>query len=86
MYPALVLIIVNTERSIVNTFGFDTAGRSNLNGEGQANGNSAEHHPAAIGNLVFATKSTVDNEGSLPPRDSSFPGGLGSSDSHLNMS
>jgi hypothetical protein len=84
MYPALILIIVNKERSIVNTFSFSMALGSNLNGEGHAN--SAEDHPAAIGHLVFAnspTNSTADNEWSLSPRDSSFPGWPGSSDSHL---
>jgi len=72
MYPPLVLIIVNKECSIVDTFGFSTG-----------HANSAEHSSATIGQLVFATKSTVDNEQSLFPRHSSFPGGPGSSDSHL---
>jgi len=81
MYPALILIIVNKEHSIVNTFGFSTGLGSNLNGEGHAN--HIEHHPATI---VFAnplTESTVDNEWSLSPRHSTVPGGLRSSNSCL---
>jgi hypothetical protein len=84
MYPSLILIIVNQERSIVNTFGFSTVVGGNVNGEGHAN--STEHHPTAIGHLAFAnpstTKSTVDNEQSLSSGRSAFPG-PGSSDSHL---
>jgi len=84
MCPALILIIVNKEHSIVNTFGFSTVLGSNLNGEGHTN--STEQHPATIGCLVFAnppTKSTVDNEQSLSPRHSTVPGGFESSNSYL---
>lgn len=71
MYPSLILILVNKERSIVNSFGFSTALGNDLDGKGHAD---AEHRPATIGHLVFAnpptgtgTKSTgtVDNESSL---------------------
>ena len=80
MYPALILIIVNKERSIVDTFGFSTVVGSNLNGEGYTN--SAEYRPATIGHLVFntPTKGTVDSEQSLSPRHSVVPGDPGSSD------
>jgi hypothetical protein len=81
MYPALILIIVNRERSIVDTFGFST-----VLGNNEGHANSAEHRPATIGHLVFAnppTKSTVDGEQSLSPRHSTVPVGLGSGDSSL---
>jgi hypothetical protein len=85
MYPSLILIIVNKERSIVNTFGFSTVLGDNVDGEGHAN--SAEHRPATIGHLVFANppteKSTVDNERPLSSGHSTFPGGPGSNDSCL---
>jgi hypothetical protein len=68
MYPSLIFIIVNKERSIVNSFGFSTALGRDLNGEGHTN--SAEHHPATIGHLVFANPPTIDNEQSLSPRHS----------------
>ena len=76
MHPALILIIVNKERSIVHTFGFSTALGNNLNGEGHAN--SAEYRPATIGHLVFANPAmnAVDGEKSVAP-------GLGGSDSCL---
>jgi hypothetical protein len=75
MYPALILIIVNKERSIVDTFGFST-----VLGSGEGYTNSAEHRPATIGHLVFSppTKGTVDSEHFLSPI---VPGGPGSSDS-----
>ena len=79
MYSSLILIIVNKERSIVNTFGFSTIHRHDFNGEGHANG--AEHRPATIGQFVAAnlsTVGTVDNEQSLSHRHSAFPGGPGS--------
>ena len=64
MYPGLILIIVNKERSIVNTFGFSTVIGNKVDREGHAD--SAEYRPATAGNLVFANKSTiVDNEQSL---------------------
>jgi hypothetical protein len=81
MFPSIIIIIVNKERSIVNTFGFSTVLGSNLNGEGHAY--SAEHRPATIGHLVFAdppNNSTVDNERPLSPKHSTFPG---ESDSRL---
>ena len=76
MHPALILIIVNKERSIVHTFGFSTALGNNLNGEGHAN--SAEYRPATIGHLAFANPptNTVDDEKSVAP-------GLGGNDSRL---
>jgi hypothetical protein len=76
MYPALILIIVNKERSIVDTFGLST-----VLGEGHAN--SAEHRPATIGHLFFAnpTKSAVDGE--VSPRHSTVAVGLGSGGSSL---
>ena len=76
MLPALILIIVNKERSIVHTFGFSIALGSNLNGEGHAN--SAEYRPATIGHLVFANPpmNAVDGEKSVAP-------GLGGNDSRL---
>jgi hypothetical protein len=74
MYPALVLIIVNKECSIVDTFGFSMAHRNNLNCEGHAN--SIEHRPATIGHLIFANASTK-SEQSLSPGHSSFPGDPG---------
>ena len=63
MYPALVLVIVNQQRSIVDTYGFSTVLRSNVNGHPQ----DAEHHPATVGHLSFAapapsTGSVTDNE------------------------
>ena len=79
MYPSLILIIVNKERSMVDTFGLSTVlgTRSNLDGA-----NGAEYRPATIGHLVFtATKNTVDSERSLSPRHSVVPVGPGSSDS-----
>jgi hypothetical protein len=72
MYPALILIIVNKERSIVETFGFSTVLGGNLTHEGHA---TAEHRPATIGNLVFANPPT-DNEWSLSTRHSTVPGDL----------
>ena len=79
MYSSLILIIVNKERSIVDSFGFNTVLRGNLNVEG--NGNGSEHHPATIGHLDFAnppTKSThaVDNERPLSSRHSSNRPGM----------
>ena len=77
MYPSLILIIVNKERSIVNTFGFSMpALGSNLNGEDHPNG--AEHRSAtmphfAVANLPAGTMSTVDNERSLSTRHSAIP-------------
>ncbi|KAF8223475.1 hypothetical protein L208DRAFT_1411759 [Tricholoma matsutake] len=75
MYPALILIIVNKECSIVNTFGFST-----VLGSSEGYTNSAEHHPAPIGHLVFnpPTQGTVDSEQFLSPI---VPGGPRSSDS-----
>ena len=59
MYPSLILIIVNKEHSIVNTFGFSTpVPRSNLNGEGHANG--AEHRSAIT--VSPNPPGTVDSE------------------------
>jgi hypothetical protein len=81
MSPSLILIIVNKERSIVDSFGFNTALGNNLNGEGRAN--DAEYRPATIGHLDFAnppTKSTVDGGQSPSPRHSTFPGSPGSGD------
>ncbi|KAF8233304.1 hypothetical protein L208DRAFT_1395954 [Tricholoma matsutake] len=87
MYPALILIIVNKEHSIIDTVGFNTVLGSNFNGEGHAT--SAEHRPATIGQLVFAnppTKNNVDNEQLLLTRHSNVPDGLEkSSDSSMNM-
>jgi hypothetical protein len=82
MYPALILVIVNKDCSIVNTFGFST----DLNIEDRTI--STEQRPPSIGHLVFAglpTKSIVDNEQSLScsPKHSTFPGRRGSSDSYL---
>ena len=76
MHPALILVIVNKERSVVHTFGFSTALGNNLNGEGHAN--SAEYRPATIGHLVLVNPpmNTVDGEKSVAP-------GLGGSDSCL---
>jgi hypothetical protein len=81
MYPALILIIVNKERSIVNSFGFSTALGGNLNGEGHDNRLGTENHPATIGHLVFAnppSKSThaVDNDRPLSSRHSSNGPGM----------
>jgi len=81
MYPALILVIVNKQRSIVNTFGINTTLGSNLNVEGHAK--STKHHPATTRDFVFASpsvNSTVDHEQSLY---SGFPGGPRSSDSHM---
>ena len=80
MYPALILVIVNKERSIVNMFGFTG---STVVGNIESHPTSTEHHPATIGHLIFAnppTKSTVDNEQSLSPTHSAFFGGHRSSD------
>ena len=66
MYSSLILIIVNKERSIVNTFGSSTVLGNNLNHEGLSN--TAEYRSATIGHLVFANtpiKSTVDEGHSL---------------------
>ena len=85
MYPSLILLIINKERSIINTFGFSTVLETKLNGEGHAK--STEHHRATIGHLVFVNPTTVmvDNEElfSSLPRHSTVPGGLRSSDSCL---
>lgn len=65
MYPALILVIVNKEHSIVNTFGFNTALGNNLNIDGDPKNTD---HPATIGCLVFASplaNRSVDNEQSL---------------------
>jgi hypothetical protein len=56
MNPALILIIVNKERSVVDSVDFSTALGSTLNGAGHAIANSVEHHPATIGHLVFQAK------------------------------
>ncbi|KAF8239185.1 hypothetical protein L208DRAFT_1386430 [Tricholoma matsutake] len=77
MYPALILIIVNKEHSIIETVGFNTVLGSNFNGEGHAT--SAEHRPATIGHLVFAntpTKNSIDNGQLLLTRHSNVPDGL----------
>ena len=84
MSPSLILIIVNKEHSIVNSFGFRDVLFSNPNGESHANG--AGHHPASIGHIIFAkhTKGTIDNEQSPSPRHSTIsavPDGLQSRDS-----
>ena len=88
MYPSFILLIVNKERSIVNTFGLHTVSGANLNGEGHAK--STEHHPVTIGHLVFVDPTTlmVDDDHSKQllsrsPRHFTAPGGLGSSDSSL---
>jgi hypothetical protein len=83
MYPALVIIIVNKQRSMVYTFGISTV---HGNGEGYANG--TQHRPATIGNLVFAdppAKSIVDNDKSLPPIHSIgvSPTGTESTDTYM---
>lgn len=84
MYPALILIIVNKERSIVNIIGSSTVLGNNFNGEGRAN--SVEHCPATIGHLVSAnppTNSIVDGERSLSPRHSTVAVCLESDDPTL---
>ena len=84
MYPALIVVIVNKERSFVHTFGSDIMASNNLNVEGHTK--STEHRPENIGHLVFASQpanSTVDNERSLSVSHSAFPGGPGSSDSRM---
>ena len=84
MFPSLILVIINKERSIVNTFGVSTVLGGNVNGEGHVSG--AEYRPATIGNLVFANTPTadstiVDKEQPVLPRHSAV--GPGSGDSHL---
>jgi len=87
MYPALILLIVNKERSIVNTFGFSTTRRSNSNTGIEGHTKSTEHRPATVGHLVFASlptnNSTVDNEGKAECLGESDRGGPESSDSRL---
>lgn len=69
MYPALILVIVNKERSIVDTFGFSTEHRP------ATIGHLVFANPP--------TKSIVDGEQSLSPRHPTVPVGLGSDDSSL---
>ena len=62
MYPALILVIVNQQRSFVDTYSLKTVTRNNLNGTVQ----DAEHRPATVGHLSFASPAplteSIDNE------------------------
>jgi len=57
MYPALIVVIVNQHRSIVDTYSFSTTVRNNIAG---GHANDVEDRPATAGHLAFAS----------PPSDS----------------
>jgi hypothetical protein len=56
MYPALVIVIINKHRSIVDTFSFNA---NNMNNDGSSTYQPAEYRPATIGNLAFVVPTTT---------------------------